>query len=186
MSAPTGASSLACGALLLLSATWAASAAADASQTRQTRAWTEQYFERMSAADASIADFWADDVVLFVNNHGPWGGHYGSKASVTQYYRDMASMFDVEKGLAFELLQTVVEGRHSSIRFRVQGQHKSGAYDNHYMQVYAWNDDGKLTRIENFYGWGPFADFHRQALAKDQTPPRTPRQALPKTLGRAP
>lgn len=159
---------LACVSATLLSATWVAAAMAEASQTERTRTWTQQYFERLSAADASVADFWADDIFLFVNNHGPWGGHFGSKDSVAQYYRDMASMFDMEKGLTCELLQTVVEGNHSSIRFRVQGLHKSGAYDNHYMQVYTWTEDGKLSRIENFYGWGPFAEFHRQALAKEQ------------------
>ncbi|MYF10600.1 MAG: nuclear transport factor 2 family protein [Gammaproteobacteria bacterium] len=185
MKTPTIVKNLAHVSLMAVSAFWVAVATAEASQTEQTRAWTQQYFERLSAADASVSDFWADDIVLFVNNHGPWGGHYGSKASVTQYYRDMASMFDLEKGLTFELLQTVVEGNHSSIRFRVQGQHKSGAYDNHYMQVYTWNEDGKLSRIENFYGWGPFAEFHRQALAKDQARQETPGQARPGTPGQA-
>ena len=155
--------------LLLLTVFWFSTATALENQTEQTRALTEQYFERLSAADESVSEFWDEEVVLFVNNNGPWGGHYRSKASLTQYYRDMASMFDMDKGLQFELLQTVVEGNHSAIRFRVQGQHVRGAYDNHYMQVYTWNEDGKLTRIENFYGWGPFAEFHRQATAKKTT-----------------
>ena len=153
-------------AFLLLPAFWISTAASDESRTEQTRALTKQYFERLSSADESVSELWADDIVLFVNNDGPWGGHYRSKASVTQYYRDMASMFDVDKGLKFELLQTVVDGNHSSLRFRVQGHHVRGAYDNHYMQVYTWNEDGKLSRIENFYGWGPFVEFHRQATEK--------------------
>jgi len=170
MKMPAMARPLACVSAVLLSATSMGAVAAEPGRTEHTRLWTGRYFESLSAVDDSVSDCWADDVSLFVNNHGPWGGHYGSKASVTQYYRDMASMFDMEKGLTFELEQTVVEGNHSSSRFRVQGQHKLGAYDNHYMQVYTWNEDGKLTRIENFYGWGPFAEFHRQALAKDQAP----------------
>ena len=154
-------------ALLLLPVFWMSTANSEVSQTEQTRALTMQYFERLSSADESVSEFWADDIVLFVNNDGPWGGHYRSKASVTQYYRDMASMFDLDQGIEVELLQTVVDGNHSSIRFRVQGHHVRGAYDNHYMQVYTWNEDGKLSRIENFYGWGPFVEFQRQAAGEE-------------------
>jgi len=148
---------------LALSALLAPTTWADA-QTEKTRAWTQTYFERLAAADPSIKDLWADDVVLFVNNDGPWGGHYRSKKALEQYYRDMASMFDMEKPLDIELQQTVVDGTRSSIRFSVKGTHKLGPYENVYMQVYTWNEQGKMTRLENFYGWGPFAEFHKQAI----------------------
>ena len=156
-------------ALVVVLGLWIPPLQANESRTEHTRALTHEYFKRMSALDESAAEFWADNIVLFVSNDGPWGGHYGGKANVTQYYRDMAGMFDLEKDLEFELQQTVVDGNHSSIRFRVQGQHVLGPYDNVYMQVYTWNEEGKLTNIDNFYGWGPFLEFHRRATAEEKT-----------------
>ncbi|MDE0511906.1 MAG: nuclear transport factor 2 family protein [Gammaproteobacteria bacterium] len=156
--------------LLLLTLSWAAAAIAEGRDTERTRTLTKQYIERLSNADDAISEFWANDIVLFVHNHGPWGGDYRGKKSVSQYYREMCNMFELEKGVKFELLQTVVDGNHSSIRFRVQAQHILGPYDNHYMQVYTWNEDGKLSRIENFYGWEPFLEFQRQATGQPKSP----------------
>ncbi|MDE2930677.1 MAG: nuclear transport factor 2 family protein [Chloroflexota bacterium] len=153
--------------LLLLSLCWISVAVAKpetpANQTEKTRALTLAYFERLSNADRSVADFWDKRTVLFVNNDGPWGGYYRGTANIAQYYRDMADMFDMDNGIRFELLQTAVEGNHSILHFRVQGQHIAGEYDNHYIQVYYWGDDGKLSKIENFYGWAPFLHLQRQA-----------------------
>ncbi|MDE2930660.1 MAG: nuclear transport factor 2 family protein [Chloroflexota bacterium] len=132
--------------------------------TERTRTLTHQYYEHLSEINPAISEFWADKILLFVNNDGPWGGDFKSRQSVTQYYREMAAMFDLEEGVEFELLQTVVDGAMAAIRFRVKAQHVRGSYENHYMHVLTWNDDGKITRIENFYGWEPFLALQRQAV----------------------
>ena len=138
-------------------------AIADDATTSESRRLMNTYLAHVQAGDKRILDYWADDALLFVNNYGPWGGHFKGRTSIAQYYHDMAGMFDLSSGFEFVPLSTVVDGEHAAIYFRIKAQHRLGPYENYYMQVYAWQK-GKIVRMENFYGWGPFMEYQRRAL----------------------